>query len=396
MPNTLDASGLTVSTTSEIVANLTAAFQSIYGPDINVAPNSPDGQLINILALAIEDNLQLLVQVFNSFAIDSAFGTILDQRVAMSGIIRNQGTYTVAYVSVTATQALTLPGQDVLIATPGAQVFTVSDTAGNQFQLQNSYSFSGAGTVSLAFVSVVIGQIQTVPNTIQIVVTVTLGISGVNNPSTGSDVEGLPEETDPQLKIRQAKSYFLQAVAPADAIRAALLNDVPGCVDAYVAENDTSSPASGVPAHGIWVIVNGGIAQDIGTAIYKKKNAGCAVTGAQSYAVVRPQGNTATMQWDNALVETLYIRATLYPRIPGQSFDVTADGIALANALVYKLGQSPNSGDIAIAMSVIEPLAIVTDAQVSIDGSTWEQIVTPSDFQHYFVVTSARITLTNA
>lgn len=397
MSNLLDASGLTVNSTAEIVTALTLAFQAIYGSQINVGPNSPDGQLIAILAQSIEDNLQLLVQVYNSFAVDSAFGTILDQRVALSGIIRQQGTYTLAYVSVTATTALTLPGQDVLIATPGASVFTVSDTAGNQFQLQTSYSFGGAGTTSLIFIAVTLGQIQTTPNTIQTIVTITPGISGVNNPDTSNDVEGIPEETDPQLKIRQAQSYFLQAQAPADAIRAALLSDVSGCVDAYVAENDTASgPTLGVPAHGLWIIVNGGAPVDIATVIYRKKNAGCALTGAQSYAVVRPQGNTATMQWDNALTETLYIRATLFPRIPGQTFDVTADGIALADALVYELGQSPNVGDVVIAMQAIEPQAILTNVQVSVDGSTWEEIVTPSDFQHYFVSAASRITLVNA
>lgn len=394
MPNDLSADGLTVNTTLEIVASLTAAFQSIYGSDINVNPNSPDGQMIGILAQAIQDNLQLIVQVYDSFSPDSAFGVTLDQRVAMSGIARDQGTYTLAYVDVTATAALTLPGQDVLISNPGASVFTVADTAGNQFQLQTSYAFGGAGTVTLIFAAVTIGQIQTTPNTIQTVVTVTPGITGVNNPSTANDVEGLPEETDPQLKIRRVHSYFLQAVAPADAIRAALLQ-VTGCADAYVAENDTSSgPTLGVPAHGIWVIVNGGASSDIATAIYRKKNAGCAVTGAQSYAVVRPQGNTATMRWDNALTETLYVRAILVARVPGQTFDTTADGIALSSALIYKLGEKPNVGDIAIAMAVIEPLAIVTSAEVSIDGSSWAQIVTPSDFQHYFVAAASRVFLT--
>lgn len=396
MPNLLDANGLTVNTTVEIVTALTLAFQSIYGPDINVGPNSPDGELIAILAQAIQDNLQLLVQVYNSFGVDAAFGVILDQRVALSGIIRNQGTYTEAFITVTSAVAITLPGQDVLISNPGATVFTVADTAGNQFQLANSYTFGGAGSASLAFNAVTLGQLQTTPNTIQTIITVTPGISSVNNPSTANDVEGLPEETDPQLKIRQAKSYFLQAVAPADAIRAALLN-IP-TADAYVAENDTATLDLGVPAHGLWIIVNAGGATpaQIGTAIYNKKNPGCALTGSQTYTVVRPQGNTFVAQWDNALTEALYIKATLFPRIPGQSFDVTADGIALANALVYKLGQSPNVGDIAIEMAAIEPLAIITDAQVSVDGSTWEQIVSPSDFQHYFVAAASRITLTNA
>ncbi len=394
MPNTLDADGLVVNTTTEITDSLTAAFQEIYGADINVGANSPDGQLIGILAQAIQDNLQLLVQVYNSFSIDSAFGVILDQRVAMSGIQRVEGTYTTAYVIVTVNTAITLPGQDVLVDTPGATVFTVSDTAGNQYQLVESYAFASSGSQSLAFAAVTIGQLQTTSNTIQTIVTVTPGVTGVNNPTTASDVEGIPEETDPQLKIRQANSYFLQAVSPADAVRAALLNNVAGCVDAYVPENDTAVEADGVPAHGIWVIVNGGAPSEIADAIYKKKSSGCATTGAQTYAVVRPQGNTATMKWDNALTQNLWIKATLVARIPGQTFDTAADEEALADALVYKLGESPNSGDIAIAMAAIEPLAIITSAEVSTDGATWAQIVTPSDFQHYFLAAAARITLT--
>ena len=394
--NNIDANGLTVNSTSDIVSNLQAAFQSIYGAQVNIGPNSPDGQLIGILAQAIQDNLQLLVQVYNSFSIDSAFGVILDQRVAMSGITRNQGTYTQAYVSVTVTKALTLPGQDVLVANPAASVFTVADTAGNQYQLATSYTFGGAGTVSLAFVAVNIGQLQTTPNTITTIVTFTSGVTTVNNPSTSLDVEGLAEETDPQLKIRRVNSYFLQAVSPADAIRAALLN-IP-CADAYVAENDTAGASLGVPANGIWVIVSPGGATplQIGTAIYMKKNPGCAMTGAQTYAVVRPQGNTQTMKWDVAIPETLFIMATLNPRIPGTTFDVTADGVALANALVYKLGQSPNVGDIAVAMATIEPNAIITSALVSIDGITYEQIVTPSNFQNFFQAAASRIVLVNA
>jgi len=400
MPTSLTANGLVVAGTAEIVTNITTAMQTVYGAGINVGPTSPDGQMINIFAQCVSDTLQLIVQVYNSFALDAAFGTVLDQRVALSGIIRVQGTYTIAYVSVTATVALNIPGQDVLVSNPNAQVFTVADTAGNQYQLQTSYSFSGAGAQSLAFVCTTLGQIQTTPNTITTVITPTQGISAVNNPSTANDVEGIPEETDPQLKIRQANSYFLQSQAPADAIRAALLNDVPGCVDAYVVENDTGSPVLGVPAYGLMVIVNGGQPSAIAQAIYVKKNPGCALAGSQTYSVVRPQGNTATMRWNNAAPQSLYIQATLFPKIPGQTFDVTADGIALAAALLYKLGQSASMGDVVLAMAAIEPGAVLvptnTNGMASLDNTTWQNLVTPSTYVNYFVATALTIILVNA
>lgn len=402
MPTSLTANGLVVAGTAEIVSNITTAMQTVYGAGINVGPTSPDGQMINIFAQSVSDTLQLIVQVYNSFALDAAFGTVLDQRVALSGIIRVQGTYTIAYVSVTATAARNIPGQDVLVSNPNAQVFTVADTAGNQYQLQTSYSFSGAGAQSLAFVCTTLGQIQTTPNTITTVITPTQGISAVNNPSTTNDIEGIPEETDPQLKIRQANSYFLQSQAPADAIRAALLNDVPGCVDAYVVENDTGSTVEGVAPYGLYIVVNGGAPQTIANTIYIKKNPGCSLTGSvgSAYPVTRPQGNTATMLWNNAVSQPLYIQATLFPRIPGLTFDVTADGIALAAALLYKLGQSPSMGDVVLAMAAIEPNAVLVPTNsagmISKDNSTWENIVSPTAYVNYFVATSSTIVLLNS
>lgn len=397
MPNTIDATGLQVNSASTILANLITAYQAIYGSQINVSANSPDGQSLIILSQMMADQLQVLIQVNNTFSISSAFGVLLDQRVAMSGLTRNAGSYTEAYVLVTATTALTLPGQDVLASNPGASVFTVADQSGNQFQLAQSYTFAGAGSQSLAFYAVTLGQIETTPNTITTIITVTPGIASVNNPTTASDVQGLSEETDPELKIRQGNSYYLQAVGPADSIRAAILN-IPAA-DCYVAENDTGSTNLGVPAHGLWIIVNAGgaTAAQIGQAIYAKKNAGCALTGAQTYSVTRPQGNTFLAQWDNALSEALYIQATLYPQIPGQTFDVVADGIALAAALSFKLGQSPVAGNIVTAMTAIEPLANLGNVQIATSSSgPWQQILTPSSFQYFFVPTAATITLVNS
>lgn len=393
MPNALNANGLQVATLSEITASLTQSFRDIYGADINVGPNSPDGQMIGILAQNIADVLELLVQIYNSFSIDSAFGTTLDARVAMSGINRKPGTYTQAYVSITVSEALTILGQDALLTDPNATVFTVTDDAGNQFQLKETYNFVGAGTVSLLFQSVVIGQIQTTPNTINVIFTAQLGVILANNPTTANDIEGLPEETDPELKIRRADSYYLQAVSPADAIRAALLS-ITDISDAYVVENDSGSTVDGTPAHSIWTIVNGGTATEIARVIYTKKAPGCGMRGANSQIVVRPQGNSFTAKWDNALTQPLYVRAFLVPRTPGQTFDLPKDALELADALIYKLGQSPNIGDVVIAMQVIEPTAILTAVQVSKDGTTWEDIVTPDTAQKYFTTTSVNVTLT--
>lgn len=390
-PSTINSSGLTIQPKASIITDLVGGYQTIYGADINVASNSPDGQLINIQAQAISDFNELLLDTYNSFAIDSAYGERLDQLVALNGMFRKQGTNTVAYVLVTSTQAVNIPGQDQTAVTP----FTVADNAGNQYQLEASYSFGSATSVSLAFRAVTIGEIQTLPNTITNITTSTLGISAVNNPDTSTDVIGVNEETDVQLRVRHSQSLALAATGPADSVEAALRN-IPDVTDAYVVENDTGGSVNTVPAHSQWCIVNGGTSAEIGTAIYSKKGIGCGQKGSVSYIVTRPNGSTFTAQWDVGIAQDLYVAFSIIWR-GAVTLDDADIAIALALALTYKLGQDPSISDVIIAMQTIAPTAIVTidssSQGVSDDAMTWESVIQPTDAQHYYVASAANITI---
>lgn len=386
MPNQIDADGLEVKSLSEIIADLQTGLRAIYGADANVESNSPDGQLIGIFSQACADLLALLLDVYNSFTVPNAYGVILDQRVALNGLARKDGTYTTAEVLIAVNQALTLPGQDQSVVTP----FTVSDSNGNQYQLVASHVFSAAGSATLTFKASIIGQVETTPNTITNQVTQTNGVTSVNNPSVAGDVIGTDEETDAQLKVRHAQSFALASTGPADALAAAL-KAIPDVSDAFVAENDTGSDADGVPAHGVWIIVNGGTAAEVGTAIYSKKIPGCAMVGDQSYVVTRPAGNSFTALWDNALAQDLYVQFGLVARVVGATFDADVVKAALVQALQYKLGQSPTIGDVIVAMLAIAPDFYLTGVGVSDDGMSYDDVIVPNSYQEYFVLDAARI-----
>lgn len=392
MTSILDQTGLTVEPKLQIVQDLIAEFQSIYGADINVDSNSPDGQLLNIFAQLMSDYLELLLDTYNSFSVDNTYGERLDQLVALNGLARQQGTYTQAQVSVTVTQAVTLPGLDQTTEPP----FTVSDNAGNQFQLVTSHAFGGAGSATLTFQAVDIGQVETTINTITNIDTSTLGVSAVNNPSVASDVIGVNEETDAQLKVRHAKSFALASTGPSDAMEAALKN-VSGIVDAMVVENNTGGTVNGVAAHTVWPIVNGGTPAEIGAAIYAKKSPGCGIKGSQTTVVLRPNGQTFTAQWDIAVAQALHIAFSVIWRGAQVLSDDDIE-TAIAAALAYKLGENPNIGDIVSAMATIAPTAIVTinsaTQGVSRDGITWASLVTPTTSDKYFTVDVANITVT--
>ncbi len=455
MPNLLDGNGLQVASFSEITRGIITKLQAVFGSDINTDPATPDGQTINIFAQVVEDMLEVLLDVYNIFFPDSCYGVSCDQLFALNGITRKPGSYTRTWVQLVIAQALTLPGVDQvapftmaddagnpfqLVATtafPAAGTYSVlveAETFGQVLVLPdtiNNILTPTAGVTSVnnpAFSVTTSGAVITSDYTVTGIST-TAGMTPnmdvncadfpagtvvvsvdsssqitVSEQSTGTGtvsltvstpvtVVGNAQENDLQFKIRRAKSFNLQTVGPSDAIRAAVLGlaDVSDCV---VMENDTGSTADGVAAHGIWVIVTGGTAAEIAQAIYSKKAGGSAMTGAQTHNVTRPQGNVFTARWDFSLTERLYVRATLNPKVPGTVFDLTVDAAALAAALTYKLLENPQIGDIVAAMAVIEPGAVLSNAQVSVDGSTWLNIVSPSDFQHYFTLALADVTLT--
>ena len=112
MPNSLTSTGLTIASQAELVANFTAAMQAIYGSDINLASNTPDAQMMMEFIQAVLDLEDLVVTLYNFFDPDQAIGVVLDQRVAINGIQRQAGTYTVTNITLVNSQAVNLYGLD--------------------------------------------------------------------------------------------------------------------------------------------------------------------------------------------------------------------------------------------------------------------------------------------
>ncbi len=391
MVSTIGPTGLVIESLSDLVASLTAQMQAIYGSDINVNSNSPDGQLLNIFCQTAEDTLELIQSVYNSFGYMTAYGTQLDQRLAILGLTRKQGSNTTTPVLVTVNQALTLYGVDQT-AQP---VFTLVDLTGNQWQLVTTHVFSGSGSSSLTFQAVTIGAIGVTANTITQQVTTVLGVTSINNPDPTGTVIGVPEENDTQFKVRAAQSFALASTGPADAVEAALDNE-PDVTDAYVIENFTGDVVNTVPAHSLWCIVNGGDPADIAQAIYAKRGPGCGMKGSQTYTITRPNGTTFTAQWDDAISQPLYIKFGIIWR-GAIALDNATIISNLAAALSYKLGVSPSVGDIVTAMATIAPTAIIifgTNQGVSRDNVTFESITDPTTSQYYFTVAEGNITIT--
>jgi len=387
--NEVTATGLTTKPLSEIISDLETAFKTIYGADINLDQNSPDGQMVGIFAQEIRDLLDLITQAYNSFDPDVAEGAALDARVALNGIERNGGTYTIAPVEVTVDRALTLYGLDSFPSTP----FTVADAAGNQFYLELEQVIGAPGTNEYDFRAKDVGAVQVQQNTITSQITVIVGVTALNNPNPAGSI-GEDEESDADLKLRRNVSLAVGAKNTLDTMSANLLN-IETVTDAYVHENYLSVPDGyGVTAHTMWAIVEGGATADIGQVIYSKKSPGCNMKGTVTENVLRPNGEYFPAQFDRPSYDAIHIKFTLTPRQAGLTYDADDVKAALVAALDYKIFGKATSAEITDLLLIIVPDFIPTLVEVSTDDINWFEILSPTTPQQKFTIAVGNITIT--
>jgi len=391
MPNVINASGITIQTYAEILEAIVngtidvAGLKSIYGDDINVDSNSPDGQMINILALSKEDILDLIVSSYNSKDPDQAVGVALDAVSQLCGITRKGGTYTEVVIAVTVDRTVNLVGID-----DSDSPYTISDSNGNKFYLLESVSLS-AGTTSVNFRAVDIGYVQVLANTITTPVTIILGVTSVNNPAvpyqTGED-----QETDADLRLRRQASVALASQGMIEGLYAGLLT-LDGVAEVVIYENVTNDvDDNGVPAHSIWVIISGGTAADIGAMIYKYRNAGCGMKGDITVTIIQVDGTSYEVYYTVAVDVNLHVKFALDSKT-GAVIDEDALKLSLTNALILGIHKLADITAITALIAEINSDLIVTLCQVSANGTNWYDSVYPVHLYERFILTTANITI---
>lgn len=392
MPNSLGPTGLTTQSQSELYTQFTTQYQQIYNnSNINFDSNTPDGQVVNITIQAILDVLDFATQVYNSFDPDNAVGVVLDQRVAINGIQRQAGTYTVTNITVVTNQSVNLFGLDQSAQT----VYAVTDAAGNTYALQTTQLAVPIGANSFTFQCTAPGAITPVPNTIVIQSTIVLGVQSVNNPSAYLTL-GINEESDANLRLRRQTSVSITSQGYFRGLLAALEN-LSGVSSAFVYENVTSTTdVNGVPGHSIWVIVGGSATSaSIANLIYSYRNAGCGMYGAQSYTVAQSNGTPFIVNWDNVTPQPLYIQFNA-TSINGTAAPATTAILAyLGSNYNPGVGAEVNINQLATLVQDADPNTLVTGAGFSTSASgPFTRILAPSALNKQLVVTPANINIT--
>lgn len=396
MPDIIDASGLQVKTATEIKQELEDGFRTIYGPDINVDQNSPDGQMIGIVTQMAVDIRELATQVYNGFNPNRAFGRTLDERVVINNIERNGGTYTITDIDLITDRTVTLQGLDANFNDINGQGYTVQDNAGNEFILIDSATLT-AGTHTLSFRARDLGRIETTIGTITNPVTVVIGVTSINNPSAPNNI-GQNEEIDAQLRVRRERSPAISSNGYLNGLLGDILS-LDGVTDAVLYENYTDvTDGDGLPPHSTWLIVEGGANTEIGNAYYEKKSYGSNMKGDVEVNIVTASGGLFTAKFDRPSAEDLYIRFEIQRTVPLYVFDEAVIKNYIVENLLYKIGNFAETSRVTVAaLGGIDAQGgggVPINVEISDDGVAWTDFLNVSSLDGKWTLDVSRIAIT--
>ena len=247
--------GFTVKSAAEIAADLDAKFVGTFGSQFDTSAESPDGQLIGVVAKLLEDVWQQAEGAYNAYSPSNAYGVGLDKVAEINGITR--------ITNLPTSVAITFSGTAGTVVPAGYIVKTVD---GLEF-----------ATVAVAVIPAIVtakcttqGAIRILANEVHVLTTAIAGLTGATNLEPG--ITGIVREEDPAFRARRENSTISRGTSSIDAIYEGVKSlNLP-----YIAiiENTTSATVDGVPANSFLVVVEGGTPAEVSQVIYDNKPQG--------------------------------------------------------------------------------------------------------------------------
>lgn len=210
-----------------IIQSLNNRFRASFGSTFDVSPESPDGQVIGIIADEISSCWVQAEYGFNAYRPGAVTGVGLDNICELSRVVRYQDRPSSTSIVMTGVSGTVIPEGSV-----------VGDDSGLEFVTVEDASLPGQVTVNCK----TLGEIYIAPNTVTKIITPIEGWRTVNNPEVGQT--GVDFETDPALRVRREKTTAISGTATIESIYARLV----GLDLEYIRirDNDTTSDRKSV------------------------------------------------------------------------------------------------------------------------------------------------------
>lgn len=278
-----------------ILDSLNSRFLASFGSTFDVSPESPDGQVIGIIADECDTCWSQAQLVFNAYRPGAVQGIGLDNVCELTNTIRYVDQHTSVTVECKGTQGTLVPAGSV-----------VGDGT-MQFTTQTDVQIPGDVTV-IANES---GAYYVAPHTVNKIITTGItGWTSVDNDDVGQT--GIEYEQDPALRARRDKTTAVSGSATVEAIYAALVDLNLDYL--RIRDNDTGAAIGTQPAGTIFVVVDGGTKNDIARRIYNSKTGGVPTFGTESITINDSKGYPHTIKFSRSSSTEIYVKGTFKRR----------------------------------------------------------------------------------
>lgn len=373
MADYLDATGLHIDSLEDRKAAVKALIRALIAPNLDLSPDQPSGQLVEIFCERTQSSLELLREVFSSWDPDNASGWALTALSLITGVQRRAATFG------TVTLTVNLDGGTTL---PAGSVASVSGDATNRWVTDADVVAPAGPAANYPCPATCedTGPIQALAGTITVIATPVAGWNSVTNALDAA--EGLAEETDTELRLRRELELALGGSTTVDAIRAELL-ELDGMIEVFVNENDLDVAAGGIAAHSFEAIIWDGAVPavadaDIAEVIFETKAAGIRTSGSTAVNHTDEQGNSHRIRFTRAVEARVVVEVTIPaanrgPDYPGNPAVQTA--VETWAAAFFSVGTDVYRSEVSAAVVVLPGVENVSLVQLSF----WPAAVAPVD-----------------
>lgn len=359
----IDSTGVIVADTSSLLTEVQSEYEAVFGADLIVTPDTPQGLLITAETLARTEVVNNNAALANQINPNVAGGVFLDAIMALTGIQRTAATQTVV-------SAVTLTGVAGTTIPVGTQAQTA---AGDIFASLDTVVIGSGGTITVNFASVAYGPIPCAANALTQVVTNVLGWETVTNANAG--VLGQSTQSDQGARAYRNNTMGFQGVALPITCTSALYA-VPGVQSLFYQENiaATTQTINGISmvAHSVYACVNGGSELDIAAALLENKSSGAAWNGETSVTVVDPaSGQPYTVLFDVPTEIGILVRVTTSNGDAGTITQAILDYAAgnINGLQGFVVGSDVSPFEIAGAIMSEQPGYFISKVEVSYSAS---------------------------
>lgn len=327
----IEETGVIVPDTADLRAEVEDEYRAVFGSDLVVTPNTPQGVLITAETIARANAVANNAALANQINPDIAGGVFLDAIWALTGGQRLAATKsTIAGVSLAGVAGTFIPAGTIAAKADGTQFLSVGEV-----------TLDGTGLATVDFVAAEFGPIACNPGALDTVVSGVLGWESVTNANAAA--LGRNVEADGDSRIRRRQTLALQGSGGPEAIISGLM-DTEGVRSLSFRENVSDSPATidGIlmGAHSIYACVDGGTDLAVATTLLERKSMGAGYNGGVTVNVTEPlSGQVYPVSFDRPT--PVPVLARVFVRV----MNATGDPEALVRAAIVAFARGELDGE---------------------------------------------------